>query len=254
MSHRVSCLLALLAACCCAAEREPIKLPPTPPYQLGEGRPLGEGPAKENSGIVKSRQWPDLFWMHNDSGDEPRIYPVRADGTVYVSSRYPDVPGVLVGGAINVDWEDIAVDASGRIIVADFGNNDNDRRDLTLYVIPEPSPTSGRTTYLRKVTFCYPEQRQFPAPQDDFNYDAEALFTLGDAVFVCTKHRSDSFTRVYKLDETAPDGDVRPLKLVDEFDVRGQVTGADATPDARRLVLLTTMPFGCSMSTILIAR
>jgi hypothetical protein len=205
---------------------------------LGPGLALGEGPAKENSGIVKSRQWSDLFWMQNDSGDEPRIYPVRRDGSVYASSRYPETPGVLIGGAINVDWEDIAVDASGHVIVADIGNNGNDRRDLVLYYLAEPSPDAGRTAVLRRIFVRYPEQNAFPAPDDDFNYDAEAIFTLGDVVFICTKHRSDTLTRVYRLDFDQS-AEVQVLRLVDTFDVKGQATGADATPAGDKVVITT---------------
>ncbi len=234
-------LAAAFAAASSLVADEPAPLPEIPPYDLGEGRKLGDGPAKENSGIVKSRQWPDVYWMENDSGDEPRIYAVRRDGSVYASDRYPETPGTLIGGAINVDWEDITVDASGHVIVGDVGNNNNDRRDLVLYYIAEPSPDAGRTTVLRKVFFRYPGQRAFPAPKDDFNYDAEALFTLGDDVYVCTKHGSDTKTRVYRVtaDDIAGDDDVHVLELVDEFDVRGQATGADATPDGRRIVVLT---------------
>lgn len=206
---------------------------------LGEGKPLGAGPAKENSGIVKSRQWPDLFWMHNDSGDEPRIYPVHRDGSVYQSVRLPETPGVLIGGAVNVDWEDITVDASGHVIVADTGNGDNNRRDLVLYYVQEPAPDAEQTVHLRKIFLQYPEQHAFPAPEDDFNYDAEGIFTLGDVVYICTKHRSDTRTRIYRLDPDADFDKPVPLTLVDEFDVRGQVTGADATPSGDRLVLLT---------------
>jgi hypothetical protein len=82
---------------------EPLKLPDVKPFDLGEGRKLGKGPSREHSGIVKSRNWPDLYWMQNDSGDEPRIYPVRRDGSVYFSERDSENPGVLIGGAVNVD-------------------------------------------------------------------------------------------------------------------------------------------------------
>jgi hypothetical protein len=207
-------------------------------FKLGEGKQLGDGPAKENSGIVKSRQWNDVYWMQNDSGDEPRIYAVHRDGSVYQCERYPDVPGVLIGDAINVDWEDIAVDAAGHVIVADCGNGANDRRDLVLYYVAEPAPDAGRTSTLRRIFVRYPEQRDFPASKDDFNYDCEAIFTLADDVYLCTKHRSDNMTRVYRLDLS--DGDeVHALQLIDKFDVRGQVTGADASPDGRHLVLTT---------------
>ena len=106
-----------------------VELPDRNPVELKVFARLGPGPAKENSGIVKSRQHADVFWMHNDSGDEPRIYPIRINGEVYKSERYPGTPGVLIGGAINVDWEDIAVDNEGHVIVADFGNGQSDRRE-----------------------------------------------------------------------------------------------------------------------------
>lgn len=53
-----------------------------------------------------------------------------------------------------------------------------------------------------------------------------------------TKNRSDSLTRLYRLDYPKP-GEVNILKLSVEFDVRGEVTAADALPDGKRLLLLT---------------
>ncbi|MEM6707957.1 MAG: hypothetical protein AAF648_04160 [Pseudomonadota bacterium] len=90
---------------------------------------LGSGPSRENSGVVASRRFEDAFWMIHDSGDEPRVYLVRRDGSVYGAERGTatylagsegstrdgyETPGVLVGGAIYVDWEDIALDATFR--------------------------------------------------------------------------------------------------------------------------------------------
>jgi hypothetical protein len=112
-------------------KREPIRM-----HRLAK---LPPGPVKENTGIVRSRRIPVLFWMHNDSGDEPRVSPIHRNGEAYHSTREPQTPGVLIGGAINVDWEDITIDEEGNLIVADVGNNENDRRDLVLYYLPEPS-------------------------------------------------------------------------------------------------------------------
>lgn len=199
---------------------------------------LGPGARKEVSGIVRSRRDPSVFWTENDSGDEPRIYPIRADGGVVPCERYPDVPGTLVGGAINCDWEDIALDASGRIIIADCGNNSNARADLTLYFIEEPEPTEGRTSVTSRVMFRYPDQAERPAPRTDFNFDAEAVFTVGDDVFILTKHRSDTFTKLYRLADRTP-GVVNTLAYLEKFDIGGQATGADASPDGLRLAVLT---------------
>ncbi len=87
----------------------------------GSTAPHGSFPGHENSGIVRSRQFPDLYWLHNDSGDEPRVYPIHGDGTDYQSARSSDRMGVLLGAAINVDWEDITVNESGQLIVCDLG-------------------------------------------------------------------------------------------------------------------------------------
>ncbi len=59
------------------------------PLVLTKAGELGPGAKKENSGLVQSRTTPGLFWALNDSGDEPRIYPVRADGSLIVSQREP---------------------------------------------------------------------------------------------------------------------------------------------------------------------
>ena len=199
---------------------------------------LGRGPASENSGIVSSRTRDDLFWMHNDSGDEPRLYPVRRDGTVYGSSREPSQAGVLLGGAINVDWEDVTALSDGTLVVADVGNNGNDRRDLMLYLIDEPSPSASRAAWRRRVFVQYPDQREFPPPRTNFNFDCEAVVAIADRIYLFTKHRSDTKTKVYRLDDFS-EGVRHPLRLLQEFDIRGQAVAADALPDGSKLVLAT---------------
>jgi hypothetical protein len=216
-----------------------LDLPDVAPVTLTPVAPF-EGPVHtgEVSGVAPSRQWPDVFWFHNDSGDGPRIYAHRRDGTLYRSAREADAPGVLVGGAINSDWEAMTADASGHLIIGDVGNNSNGRRDLALYYIAEPEPTAGYTPLLKTIFFRYPEQTSWPAPRDDFNYDCEGIFTKGDTVYIVTKRRSDSLTRLYRLDDPQT-GRVNVLTPVADFDVRGRATGADANADGSRLVILT---------------
>lgn len=222
-----------------AAQSVAIQLPNVAPAKLIPIADL-EGPAggKEVSGIIASRQWPGVYWVQNDSGDETRIYPVDRHGRLKKSARAADSAGILVSGLINSDWEDITVDASGNVIIGDVGNNSNARRDLALHYVVEPEPTAGFTGLLKSYFFRYPEQKTWPAAKDDFNYDCEGIFTKGDTVYLVSKRRSDSLTRLYRLDNPRT-GVVNVLTAVADFDVRGRATAADATPDGRRLAVLT---------------
>lgn len=199
---------------------------------------LGPGAGKEISGIVKSRTQEGIYWTLNDSGDEPRIYPIRIDGSVVPSARYPDVPGTLVAGALNSDWEDVAVDASHRLIIADFGNNSNARRDLTLYLCEEPEATDGRISLTRTILFRYPDQESIPAKRDNRNFDAEGIFTVGDDIYILTKHRSDTKTKLYRVDDREF-GVVNVVTYLGEYELSGQATGADASADGLKLAILT---------------
>lgn len=227
-----SWVVAGVVACHAAGARadEPVELRPI--------AKLGPGAGKEISGIVKSRTQEGLFWTLNDSGDEPRVYPIRADGSVVASVRAPEKPGVLIAGALNNDWEDIAIDSSGRLVIADFGNNSNARGDLTLYLVEEPEADCEKAVFTSRIVFKYPDQPSRPAPKGNFNFDAEGVFTVGDDIFVLSKNRSDTYTKLYRVDERAPNR-VNTLTYVDRVDTLGQVTGADCSPDGLRLAVLT---------------
>jgi endonuclease/exonuclease/phosphatase family metal-dependent hydrolase len=215
-----------------------VVLPRKAPLELVPIAKLASASGKENSGIVRSRRWSDVFWAHNDSGDDPRIYPIRSDGTLYASERYPEIPGVLLGGAINVDWEDITLTDDGHLVIADFGNNPNTRRDMVLYILDEPSPTAGRAAIKKKVFIRYPDQREFPPPERARDFDAEAIYAVGNRIHILSKNRGDPMTRLYRLDSQRAD-ETNTLTLLERFDFRGQVTGADASSDGRRLVVVT---------------
>ena len=107
-----------------------------------------------------------------------------------------------------------------------------------LYFVDEPAPDARRTTFRKKVFVRYPQQKSFPAPRTDFNYDCEAVFTLGQEVLLLTKHRSDTATRVYRLNNTS-EGVVHELELLQRVEMGGQVVAADASPDGKSIVVAT---------------
>ncbi len=216
----------------------PQSLPPADPLPLTFVARLPPGAAKESSGIIQSRRRPDLLWTHNDSGDEPRLYPLHRNGSPYRSTARPDVPGVLIENATNVDWEDIATFDDGTLIVSDMGNNKNQRLDLGLYLVDEPDPTADRSTPAQRIPVRFPDQTEFPPPKNNLNFDCEALFTVGRTLHMLTKHRSDSRTKLYRLDDPRPE-QMNTLTYLADFDAGGMVVAADCDPAGKRLLMLT---------------
>ncbi|TDO22528.1 hypothetical protein [Pedobacter duraquae] len=191
----------------------------------------------ELSGIVRSKSDKNVFWVHNDSADLPRVFAIDSLGQFYQSARYRNYEGITIAGATNVDWEDITMDNKGNLVIADVGNNYNDRKDLVLYVVPEPSPIASNTTFLKKLFLKYPDQKTF-TDKKDFNYDCEAVFFADGRFQMLSKDRADTFTRHYRMDTERTD-EVNTLTLLDQFNIGGKVTAADASEDGNRLVVIT---------------
>ncbi len=213
-------------------------------------------PISEMSGIVRSRWQENVWWVHNDSGDRPRIFAVDSTGAVHVAPWHSDEhaagadaskseksawPGVQLGAAAHIDYEDIAVEDS-TLYLGDIGNNGNARRDLGIYVIREPFYYDRRTRPVKHLPIRYPDQETFPAQEWDF--DAESLFVDDGTLYVLTKHRkgqqidvSESGTKLYRLD-TEYTHRVNTLTLVDRHDSIPPPTAAALSPSGDRLAVL----------------
>lgn len=218
-----------------------MKLPAMPLQELRVVGRLSFKPIKESSGLVRSRAWPDVYWTHNDSGDQARIFPVRIDGSIVrpESVKKGEYAGIQILGAQHIDWEDIALDAEGNIFIGDFGNNWSTRHNLGVYVLKEPDPFNTTAARVRWwLPFEYGGHKQSPPSLSGRNYDAEALFCANGRLYILTKHRWNRNTRLYRFATMTP-GRINRLVLLGEFNTYGMVTAADASPDGTRLVLLT---------------
>lgn len=126
----------------------------------------------ESSGLAISTRHRDLGYTINDSGDSPRIFAFRV-------STGRTVGVTTVRGVTWRDTEAMALDGDGRLWVADTGDNQAVRRDVALYALDEPGPTSATVDATR-----YPLSYQ-GGPQDveslaiDPGSGAKVLVTKG---------------------------------------------------------------------------
>ncbi|MDX2066014.1 MAG: hypothetical protein SFX74_09755 [Fimbriimonadaceae bacterium] len=246
-------MIALIAALLSPAElRMPETLKPIAKTQLAA--------IDELSGITPHGTMPGWYWVHNDSGDQPRLFCINTRGDVAFKgweNRKADAgqsadakpyEGIKIHGAVNQDWEDITR-IGDTLYISDLGNNDNYRRDLAVYAVKEPNPLAAREAFvLERITVHYPEQRSFPPTIGDWEYDCEAIFAHRGKLHFLTKVRAANTkapvarTVLYRLDRAVP-GQSNALKRVTALDgLGGWVTGADASPDGKTLAILTHVP------------
>lgn len=172
----------------------------------------------ENSGLVKAWQ-DDYYWTINDSGGNTELYMINSKGRVFDT--------LLVNDSKNIDWEDLAKDDKGNIYVGDFGNNNQNRKDLTIYKF-----RNGKT---EKITFHYADQDHFPAK--DKIFDCEAFFWYCGKLYLFSKDWSRKHqTQLYSLPDKAGDYALLPEQNI--F-LKSPVTSADVSPNGKEFALLS---------------
>lgn len=185
----------------------------------------------EASGVAVSRRTPGVLWLHEDSGGDAELFAVGTDGR--------DLGRVEVRGAENNDWEDVAVGpceggtAGSCLYVADVGDNGADRRDVEVWMVPEPAPGDARTAEAVRFRARYPG-----GPRD-----AEALFVLPDGGVYVVSKGEDGPVEVFRFPLVPGDRGAemeRVRSLGPEPSQPGdRITAADASPDGRWVALRT---------------
>ncbi len=194
---------------------------------------------QESSGLVVES--PNVFWTHNDSGDKARLYQFDSTGVLRRT--------IVVKNANNLDWEDIALDAAKRnFYIGDFGNNGQNRRDLTIYKIPIPQTATSLfptdTVNAEKIAFTYEDQFGFP-PVDSLKYfDAEALIATTDSIYIFTKDFDvvpyGGKTRIYRVPTQAGTYTARLVQVWEtdsSWKYNGAITSAALGLDGKMLLM-----------------
>ncbi len=228
-NHTVFAELPPLAAIAVPAEKEPLSLKPCAMFDTVR--------VTECSGVEKSARYADVIWTVSDSGNAPVVFALREAGDVVIpAAARKKYTGIRVTGTRNLDWECVALDEKGNLIIGDVGNNLSNRRNLCFYIVPEPNPARDIVTPPRKkVSFYYPSQNEFPAVSR--NYDCESCFALNGQIYFFTKHWSDTETVLWRVDPSVET--YQAAVPVSRFDVKGMVTDAALSPSRKRLAVLT---------------
>jgi hypothetical protein len=180
----------------------------------------------EASGMAMSILNQNHFWTHNDSGDDPRIFLVNNTAQYQVTCT--------LKGAVNRDWEDIAVakdqlTGKSRIFVGDIGDNNAVHDFGYIYILDEPSALSNENITVSnydKITFRYQDGKR----------DAETLMVdplTGDIYIVSKRESSVNLYQIkypYSFTDTITTNKLGSIPFT-------QIVGGDISADGSGILL-----------------
>jgi len=205
---------------------------------------------REASGLAASRRAADLYWTHGDSGGEPVVEAVSADGASRGRLR--------IAGVKNHDWEDLAsfeLDGKAWLLIADTGDNQAGRGECSLLVVEEPDPARlvpGRELVAKvawRIPVIYPD-----GPRD---VEAVAVDARAGRVYLLAKRATPHGLYALALRPVPAGRPMAPMERVGEIAsfpaaegvesllprpsgaYRAQPTGMDFSADGSAAVIVT---------------
>jgi hypothetical protein len=178
---------------------------------------------KETSGLMLFN---DILWTHNDGGNDAVLFGLNpANGSIQRT--------VAVTGAPNIDWEDITRDDTYGYI-GDFGNNNGNRTNLRILRFPL-SQLENDTVFVETIQFSYPDQTDFSSRPQNNDFDAEAILSMGDSLYIFSKNWVNLRTKLYILPK---EPGLYAARLAGDIYADGLITGAAFNP-VDSVILLT---------------
>lgn len=190
---------------------------------------------EEASGLVNSRSNSFYFWSHNDSGGSPTLYLFTREGT--------DSMRVDLSGAVNIDWEELAmgpgpIDNVNYLYVGDFGDNNAIRNSYTIYRTPEPdlnvvdlpSNMSLAQNEYESISFMY----------EDGPRDAEAFFVEPSTkdIYIISKREPSVILYKIAFPQSTKETNTAERVMVLPFTY---ITAADISPSGNEILIKNYM-------------
>ena len=163
----------------------------------------------------------------NDSGNNPILFYLDKNGNIAKERK--------IECCKNNDWESLAVDDEF-IYIADFGNNYDTRKNLSIIKIP----IAENINESEIINFSYPEQKKFRRIYRRSEYDAEALISFEDKLLIFTKNKRKKITEIYSLPKN--EGNYQ-AKKIGSLNTDSIVTGGDYDKATNTLALTSTIKF-----------
>ncbi|MBE7685878.1 hypothetical protein F7647_07355 [Tenacibaculum piscium] len=186
----------------------------------------------EVSGIEKINN-SNLLWMHNDSGNKAVIYGVDSKGKIIRE---------IAINAKNNDWEDMTSDEKGNLYIADFGNNDNTRKNLKILKIKHQDLVEKEAVDVDKIKFSYASQTKFPPKKKHRFFDAESLLYNDGFLYFFTKSRVKNNygkTTLYKIPAQKGTHIAQRISSFEACnDLSCSITASAIAPNGKKVALL----------------
>lgn len=184
----------------------------------------------EASGLAVSQINSDYLWTHNDSGDSPRLFLFRNDGSHLGVFNLKD--------GQNRDWEDMCIglgsDNKSYIYIGEIGDNNAVYEDYKIYKIPEPDvnsltfPANIEIEDYEVITYQYSDGKR----------DAETLLFDSQTQDLYIVSKRESEVRVYRLVFPYSTSEINTLEKVATLPYTF-VVGGDISADGKRILLKT---------------
>lgn len=228
--RRIALVLIVVTMFFAAYARHKLNQPVTP------GR-LEDKQMDEISGIAASAINPDIFYVHNDSGDTSRFFAINNEGKLKATYYFKG----MAGGRFGVtDCEDIAVGPGpvknkSYIYLGDIGDNGGNHKNIAIYRFNEPLLSAKDSVSNINSSVLYLKYPDGPR-------DAETLMVdpLEKLLYIVSK-RQDSVA-VYTAPLKFNDGDTVTLTRKCKLHFKGLplmrwITAGDVSADGSQILL-----------------
>lgn len=182
---------------------------------------------QEASGLVASINNPDMFWSHNDSGNDPKIFLIDKTGKLVCTVHLPDIQ--------NRDWEDITIGAGPEknksyLYIGDIGDNKSIHDYKFIYRLEEPViDKSTADTTLRKV-----DEIKFKLSDGARDTESLMIDPQSNDLYIFSKREAN--VNLYKVSQPfSTDGSMTAERVLERLPFT-MIVAADISPDGSEIL------------------